>query len=65
MVHNGEHKCSIDEKTISEDAHANPNVAHTHLSTVHEEVSYFLLRHIRTNICFFPISHISCGYKIK
>ncbi|XP_009589910.1 phosphatidylinositol/phosphatidylcholine transfer protein SFH3 isoform X1 [Nicotiana tomentosiformis] len=50
MVRNGEHKCSnrifipsVDEKTISEDANANPNVqrdyvAHTHLSPVHEEV---------------------------
>ncbi|MCD7447099.1 hypothetical protein HAX54_023128 [Datura stramonium] len=50
MVHNGEHKCSnrifiptVDEKTISEDANANPNVqrgyaAYTQLSPVHEEV---------------------------
>lgn len=58
MVRNGEHKCSnrifipsVDEKTISEDANANPNVqrdyvAHTHLSPVHEEVSYFVIHQI-------------------
>ncbi|XP_009781458.1 phosphatidylinositol/phosphatidylcholine transfer protein SFH3-like isoform X1 [Nicotiana tabacum] len=50
MVRNGEHKCSnrifiptVEEKTISEDANANPNVqrnyvAHTQVSPVHEEV---------------------------